>query len=147
MAIEHEGIPITFNERSAKFSAVRDGKTYSSPSVQGVKNAMDKDKNNAFKSFKALVWSPGWRSQGDFHEVMIVGTKKPRSNSRHGKDEGWIDNKSLEHRSVMEDTPANREAIKEFLRVQKERIDADEKMRILERKASAKIVTLTPPRA
>lgn len=141
--MEHNGVTITIDERTGKFSAFVNGETIETTSLAGMKKKLDGA--NAFEQFSALIEG---RWGNAYKPVTVVGIKKPRANASWRDEPEWKLSDGDTTRTVYADTPENRAALdarKElFGRQNKEREEMRERHEKERHEADAKVVTKEP---
>lgn len=112
--MDHNGIEITFNERTGRFSAQdKYGQIVKSASLAGIKKALDKVA--VTESFTA--WIEFSYSRTTAHrKVTVIGIKQPRKNEWQGKQKWVLDNGEL-RATVYADTPENIAALANLVAV------------------------------
>lgn len=110
----HRGIEIRLSSSGSFFALVGDKVVYK-PSLQSMKNAIDKKELKAFKTFKALTVNP--TSPGLVQRVNILGVRRVRErwwSNRHGTGFSFVvrENPTSNYSKVLVDSPKNIKARK-----------------------------------
>jgi hypothetical protein len=99
----HNGVEITLNESSGKFSAAINGERVTSASLSAIKKKIDKPAE--FQPFPAIVMDFGGAK-----DVFIVRKKKLKAASWRAKF-SWVDDKGREYGAVIPSTQEAKDAI------------------------------------
>ena len=133
----HNGIEITLNESSGKFSAVVNGEKIISTSLAGIKKKIDKPAE--FEPFKALVFK--WC---ELREITIVRKKIGRPKTYGRQEKKWIDENGAEYFFATPDTQEARDAIDRWRRVKEKNKAEIEHLEAEINAAYERIPTMTP---
>lgn len=112
MELQHNGIKVTLDEASAKFTATVNGRKLTAPSFDAMKRQLGK--LGAFKPFP-VIRAHGWRGEKKLEIANVVGLGGTRRSKYITPVPTWKVNKWGDTYSVIEDTPANRKALQAYI--------------------------------